>query len=89
MEGFEWAERNLNVLTPHELQDDRGVQVYFAPNIPSDVKLVDLGTGRVTAFHDRERRPRSGYYADFESLRRYAERHDLPFHEESGLVTIV
>lgn len=87
MDFFEWAQNNLNVQTPHELQD-RGVQVYFAPDVPRNVKIVNLGTGTVTSFNDNEERSKVGYYADFDSLRRYAHEHNLPFHETSGLVSV-
>lgn len=88
MEWFEWAEHNLYVASPHELQEDRGVQVYFAPNIPSDVKLVNLGTGRVVSFHKGEERPLHGYYADYESLRRHAMRNGRSLEESGGLVLV-
>jgi hypothetical protein len=87
MEFFEWAQNNLAIQTPHALQD-RGVQVYFAPNIPSNVKLVNLGTGRVVSFHDGEQRPLNGYYAEYDSLSSYAEKYHLPFVEIGGLVTV-
>jgi len=86
--GFDWACDNLAVDTPHHLQD-RGVQVYFAPNIPSDVKLVNLGSGTLATYYDGEERPPAdAYYADFDSLRRYAEDHNLPFIEMSGTVSV-
>jgi hypothetical protein len=87
MQYFQWAENNLSVQTPHELQD-RGVQVYFAPNIPADVKLVDLEDGTVDSFHHGEERSRVGYYADYGSLRRYTREHDLPFLESEGRVSV-
>ena len=87
MEFFEWAQNNLAVETPHELQA-RGVQVYFAPNIPSNVKLVNLRTGRVVSFHVGEQRPLNGYYAEYDSLQRYAEKYRLPFAEIEGLVIV-
>jgi hypothetical protein len=64
------------------------VQVYFAPNIPSSVKLVNLGRGTVTSFHEGEKRSQHGYYADFDSLRRYAEEQGLRFGETSGVVSM-
>jgi hypothetical protein len=87
MQYFQWAENNLNVQTPHELQD-RGVQVYFAPNIPANVKLVDLEDGTVDSFHDGEERSRVGYYADYDSLQRYTREHNLPFLESEGRVSV-
>ena len=87
MEYFEWAQDNLDVKTPHELQD-RGVQVYFSPNIPSDVKLVDLQNGNIRSYHPGEDRPQVGYYAEFDSLGRYCREHGLPFIETQGLVSV-
>ena len=86
--GFQWARNNLTVDTPHQLQD-RGVQVYFAPNIPSDSKLVNLASGTLATYYPGEDRPpRDAYYADFDSLGRYAEEHNLPFIETSGTVSV-
>ena len=87
MEYFQWAENNLDVRTPHELQD-RGVQVYFAPNIPSNQRLVDLENGNVRTYHDGEKRPLVGYYAEESSLERYCRERGLPFQETSGVVTV-
>jgi hypothetical protein len=87
MENFERAQNNLRVDTPHSLQDRR-VQVYFAPNVPADVKIVELGTGSITSFHEGEERSQVGYYADYDSLRRYAQEHDLPFIETEGIVSV-
>lgn len=86
MRNFEWAEGNIagrapvDVSTPHALQD-QGVQVYFAPQIESGRKLVNLATGRVERFFEEERRPDEGYYADFDSLERFCRRHGLPLQE--------
>jgi hypothetical protein len=87
MEYFSWAENSLGVQTPHELQD-RGVQVYFSPNIPSNQRLVDLDNGNVRTYHHGEDRPQIGYYAEEHSLERYCREHGLPFHETSGLVSV-
>ncbi len=87
MEYFEWAENNLDVRTPHELQD-RAVQVYFSPNIPSGGRLVDLQNGNVRTYHDGEERPLVGYYADEASLDRYCREHNLPFRETAGTVSV-
>lgn len=88
MEYFEWAENNLNVRTPHELQG-RGVQVYFGVNVPSNVEIINLGTGTVTSYHDGEERYQHGYYANYDSLKRYAAEHHLPFYESNGQVSVV
>lgn len=87
MDFFTWAQNNLNVQTPHELQD-RGVQVYFAPNIPYNVEIINLDTGTVTSFHDGEDRGQYGYYANYDSLKRYTRQHDLPFSESNGQVSV-
>ncbi|MBI3966402.1 MAG: hypothetical protein HY329_12285 [Chloroflexi bacterium] len=41
MIGFEWAQNNLAVATPQELQG-KGVNVYFAPSIRAEHKVVNL-----------------------------------------------
>lgn len=87
MQYFEWAQNNFDVQTPHELQD-RGVQVYFAPNIPADVKLVNLETGDIVQFHPGEFRRDVGYYAQYDSLQRYCREHGIPFVETSGIVSV-
>lgn len=87
MQYFGWAENNLDVRTPHELQD-RGVQVYFSPNIPSDQRLVDLENGNVRTYFDGEDRPQVGYYAEEQSLERYCRDNGLPFHETSGTASV-
>jgi hypothetical protein len=40
VEGFEWAENNLGLGTPADLQAS-GVNVHFAPNIRADTKAVN------------------------------------------------
>jgi len=86
VEGFEWAESNLGVESPHELQA-LGVNVFFAPNISPNTKVVDLGTGRVEQFRDGEKRPEQGYYADFADLERFCRRRGIPLNEVEGFVT--
>jgi hypothetical protein len=89
MDGFEWAQNNLDIFgadSPHGLQA-HGVNVFFAPNIASNIKLVDLGTGRVVRFVNGEKRPLSGYYADYESLARFCRKHGLPLVETTGWVS--
>ena len=87
MEGFEWAENNLGVQTPHQLQDE-GVNVYFAPMIAPDQKVMNLANGRVERFVDGEERPHAGYYAEFVSLARFCRYHGLPLTETDGQVSI-
>src|SRR5438105_14773479 len=87
MEGFAWAENNLGISGPHELPA-RGVNVYFAPNIAAG-KTVNLADGRVISFAEDEDRPRSGYYADFESLARYCAANELACNETNGLVSVL
>jgi hypothetical protein len=81
--GFEWAEHNLGAETPHGLQD-QGVDVHFAPNIPPNVKVVNLANGHIERFFDGEERPQHGYYADFQTLARYCEGKGLLLVETNG-----
>lgn len=87
MDGFDWAQNNLGVSSPHELQD-RGVNVYFAPNIAAGTKLVDLGDRAVRSFREAEHRPRDGYYAAFDDLARYCIAQRIPLVETNGEVTV-
>ncbi len=88
MEGFEWAENNLGVQTPHQLQDQR-VNVYFAPMIAPDEKVVNLANGRVERFVEDEPRPGAGYYAEFESLERFCRVNKLPLTEIDGQASVL
>lgn len=86
MQGFEWAENNLSVQTPHQLQDE-GVNVYFAPMIAPNEKVVNLANGHVERFTEDEHRPKSGYYAEFGSLTRFCRYHGIPLTETDGQVS--
>ena len=86
MQGFEWAQANLRVETPHELQG-KGVNVYFAPNIRPNAKIVNLANGLVATFQTDERCPEDGYYADYEGLVRYCDQNSLPFSETNGQIS--
>ena len=89
MDGFEWALENFGDYgadSPHGLQA-LGVNVFFAPNISSNIKLVNLDTGRITRFVDGEQRPLTGYYADFESLARFCRKREIPLVETNGQVS--
>lgn len=86
MQGFEWAEQNLSADTPHNLQV-RGVNVFFAPNISPDIKVVDLGSGRVELFQTEEHRPQTGYYIDYDDLERYCRENGIPLVETNGQVS--
>ena len=44
--------------------------------------------GTIDSFHEGEERSRVGYYAEFDSLRQYAEAHDLPFQEMNGQASV-
>lgn len=88
VEEFEWAENNLGAQVPHQLQD-HGVNVYFAPMIAPNEKVVNLANGRVERFVDDEPRPKTGYYAEFISLERYCRTNKLPLNEIDGQVTIL
>lgn len=86
MDGFEWAQNNLDAETPHELQE-RGINVFFAPNISPETKVLDLASGRVDSFFEGQERPREGYYADYESLARYCRERGIPLVETDGQVS--
>ena len=86
MSGFGWAKNNLGMISPDELEL-RGVNVFAAPNVSPGVKVVDLGDGRVDVFQEDERRPDEGYFAEFDSLERYCDRHGIPLTEVEGHVT--
>lgn len=89
MEGFEWALNNLGdygAVSPHDLQA-HGVNVFFAPNISPDTKVVDLSNGRIVRFETNERRPLKGYFAEFDSLERFCLKHHIPLIETNGQVS--
>ena len=67
MAEFTWAENNLDVETPHELQG-RGVNVFFAPQIAPATKVVNLADGRTTQFAEGQNRPDGGLYAAYNGL---------------------
>jgi hypothetical protein len=90
MDGFTWALNNLATYgadSPHGLQA-LGVNVFFAPNISPDTKVVDLDTGRIMRFVDGERRPLSGYFAEFDSLARFCLKRGIPLIETNGQVSV-
>ena len=86
MEGFEWAGNNLRVETPQELQA-KGVNVFFAPNIRPDTKVVNLANGLIATFQADEPRPEHGYFADYQGLVRYCDQNGIPFSETNGQVS--
>lgn len=86
MEGFEWAEDNFGVDSPHALQA-KGPNVFFAPNIRPGIKVVNLANGQVDLFQEEEGRPQSGYYADYDDLARYCERNGISLSETNGQVS--
>jgi hypothetical protein len=89
MDGFTWALDNLANYggdSPHGLQA-WGVNVYFAPNIAPNTKVVNLDNGRVERFLEGEDRPKHGYYADFESLVRFCRKRGLALIETNGQVS--
>lgn len=87
MEGFAWAENNLGVDTPHELQA-RGVNVFFAPDIDRNVLVINLANGRIDTFHSAEERPRAGYYVGYNDLAGYCRGRGLPLNETNGQASI-
>src|SRR6266536_1152438 len=86
MDGFEWAENNLGVGTPGELEA-KGVNVHVAPNVRSNTKVVNLANGLVDWFQEDEARPERGYFADFDDLLRYGRKNSLPISETNGQVS--
>jgi hypothetical protein len=88
VEGFEWAENNLGVQTPHQLQD-RGVNVFFAPMITPNEKVVNLANGRIERFLEDEPRPGAGYYAEYASLERFCLANNLPLTETDGQASVL
>jgi hypothetical protein len=88
VEGFAWAENNLGVQAPYELQG-QGVNVFFAPMISPDEKVVNLANGRVERFVADEPRPQAGYYAEYASLERFCRENGLPLTETDGQVSIL
>lgn len=85
MEGFEWAERNLRVERPQELQEAR-VSVHLAPNLPVGVKIVRLSDGKVDVIQEGEHLRHDGYYAELPGLLAYCEHLGLDASETSGYV---
>jgi len=85
--GFEWAENNLDVRDPHELQG-KGVNVFFAPNIERGCRLVNLATGRVKRLQPEEEPPQTGYFADLEGLRRYLAKQGIELEEIDGQISL-
>lgn len=88
MGAFSWAANNLDVGTPQELQG-RGINVFFAPQIAPETKVVDLADGRVTRFADGQDRPPDGLYADYDGLERYCRKTGLPLSETGGQVSVL
>lgn len=84
---FAWGQDALGVNSPEELQR-RGVNVFYAPNIRPGVRLVNLETGSVLMFQENQARPKEGYFADLESVRRYCERAGAAMEERDGLARI-
>lgn len=85
---FEWAERNLAAVTPHELQS-REVNVYFSPNVPDERRVVNLADGTLKVFHAGQDRPHRAYFADLESLLEYCRKRSIPLQETDGQIRVV
>ena len=88
MAEFDWATNNLDVATPQELQS-QGVNVYHAPQIAPEQRVVDLSDGRVTQFEADQSRPSTGLYADYEGLERYCRKVGLPLSETGGQASVL
>lgn len=94
MDGYQWAEQNIDARLRSDLSSPRalqecGVQVYFAPQIPSEEKLVNLRDGRVERFLDGEDRPGEGYFAGWESLERFCRREGVPLNEVNAQAVLL
>lgn len=87
MDDFAWAQNNLGVTTPQELQG-RGVGVHVAPNLSSGEKVVNLANGQVEQFLDGEERPERGYYAAFAGLERFCRAQGIALNETDGTVSV-
>jgi hypothetical protein len=85
VEGFEWAERNLRVERPQQLQAGK-VSVHLAPNLPVGAKIVRLADGKVDVFQEGEHLRHDGYYAELPGLLRYCEQHGIEASETGGYV---
>lgn len=86
--AVEWAAHNLGV---HDIEELRaqGVQVYAAPKVDVDVKVVSLADGRVDTFHASERRPQRGYYVAYERLQRHCLERGLALQEVDGVISLL
>jgi hypothetical protein len=78
-----WGRSNLRAETPEALTT-AGVTVHYSPNVPSEVRVIDLDDGRIDTSHDGQERPEHGWFADYESVARYCEAHGLPLEEVNG-----
>lgn len=63
------------------------MNVYFAPLIAPNEKVVNLANSRVERFAVHEHRPEHGYYAEVDSLARYCRYHHIPLVEIDGQVS--
>lgn len=88
MQGFEWAKAQLGVRTPYDLES-KGVTVFFAPHIQDDLKVVDLADGRVVRYPTGEPRPRSGYFADYETLVDFCSASGASVAEADGSLRLI
>ena len=87
MDEFAWARNNLQTEAPGDLRG-HAVSVHTGPHAPYEIKVVDLADGRVRVFHQGQKRPRAGLYADLDGIARYCGRAGLPFAEVEGTVVI-
>lgn len=87
MDSFAWAENNLDVQTPDELEQ-RGLSVAVAPNIASTERVVNLADGRVEVLQPGEERPQRGYYVAVTELDEYCRDSGLTLLETNGQVSL-
>ena len=85
--AMRWAAANLRCADPHDLEA-RGVNVYFAPNVKRDVKVVNLADGRIDSFRENEHIPPEGYFAEYASLEAYCRRWGAPLLEVEGVLML-
>lgn len=81
--GLDWALDNLRVSSLDDLERHR-VNVFYAPNVAIETKVVNLANGRVVTFARGEERPQSGFFAEYDSVERHCRREGIPLEEVNG-----
>ncbi len=83
MAAFYWMTHVFGASTPAELRG-YGIEVYEAPEVPSDRRVVNLVNGVVVDFAEEGEMPATGFYADFDEILSLAEQRGAPLGEQSG-----